>query len=61
MMDFMLAPLHIIIMGPKATLGRLFNTVRYGSNTLARNLFHQSIMAIIIPRMVASRKLIIVS
>jgi hypothetical protein len=40
------APAHIIISGPKATLGREFNTVKNGSYTLAINLFHHNIDAI---------------
>ena len=32
--EFMLAPKKIIIIGPRATFGRLFIVVRYGSITL---------------------------
>ena len=59
--DFMLEPLQMIMIGPKATLGRLLITVKYGSRTLDKNLFHHSIIAIIIPRTVAKVKLIRVS
>ena len=40
--DLMLAPLQIIMIGPKATLGRLLIIVKYGSRTLAINLFHKT-------------------
>ena len=51
----------MIIIGPIATLGRLFMMVRYGSITLYIKLFHQSIEAISSPIIVPSPKLIIVS
>ena len=38
-----------MIIGPKATLGRLFNIVKYGSITLNKNLLVHKIDAIIIP------------
>lgn len=60
-MDFKLAPDHIMIIGPRATLGRLFKMVRYGSRTLAINLFHHKIMARMVPRMVPMIKLTSVS
>ena len=60
-MEFMLAPTHIIRIGPSDTFGREFNIVRYGSNTFDMNLLYHSIIAISIPRMVPSEKLIIVS
>ena len=47
--DFIPAPAHIIIIGPKATLGKLFKIVRYGSITLAKNLLNHIIVAINIP------------
>lgn len=59
--DLMLAPKKIIIIGPMATFGRLFIIVKYGSITLYRKLFHHRMMAMVIPRMVPSEKLIIVS
>ena len=36
-MDCILAPNHIIKIGPNATLGNEFNIVRKGSNTLYNN------------------------
>ena len=57
----MLAPNQIIMIGPSATLGRLFNIVRYGSITFCKFLNHQSIVAIIVPNTVAILKLKIVS
>ena len=59
--DFIFAPKIIIIIGPRLTLGRLFITVKYGSITLYRNLLYQSSVAIIIPHIVPSEKLINVS
>ena len=50
-----------MISGPSATLGRLFNAVRYGSTTLYIKLFHHNAIAIKIPIIVPSPKLIIVS
>lgn len=55
------APTHIIITGPKAILGKLFNTTKNGSETLDKNLDHHSIIAIIIPKIVPDTKPIIVS
>ena len=43
------APTHIIITGPNATLGKLFNTTRNGSDTFDMNGDHHSIIAIITP------------
>ena len=54
----MLAPTQIMINGPKATLGKEFNTVKYGSITLAITLLLQSITAIMNPIIVAIEKLI---
>lgn len=59
--DLMLAPKKIIIIGPIATFGRLFIIVKYGSITLYRKSFHHSIMAIIIPSIVPKENDIIVS
>ena len=59
--DLMLAPHRIIIMGPKATFGRLFKTIKYGSNTLYKNLLYQRIIANKVPMIVAKEKLIMVS
>ena len=59
--ELVLAPAIIIIIGPKDTLGRLFNIVKYGSITLEINLNLHSIVAIIIPPMVPIKKLIITS
>ena len=59
--DLVPAPAIIIIIGPRATFGRLFNTVRYGSNTLAKNLNRQRRVAINIPINTPKMKLIITS
>ena len=59
--ELVLAPATIIIIGPRETLGRLFNIVRYGSMTLDMNLNLQRIVAIIIPPIVPIKKLIITS
>ena len=57
----MLAPAQIIIRGPSATFGKLFNIVKNGSNTLAKNLLNQSILATNRPITLPSIKLIIIS
>ena len=57
----MLAPAQIIIRGPSATFGKLFNIVKNGSNTLAKNLLNQSILATNKPITLPSIKLIIIS
>jgi len=59
--ELVLAPAIIIIIGPRETLGKLFNIVRYGSMTLDMNLNLQRIVAIIIPPIVPIKKLIITS
>ena len=59
--DLILAPAHIIISGPKATLGRELIIVKYGSKTLDKNLFHQRIVAINKLITDATEKLIITS
>ena len=59
--DLIFAPKKMIIIGPSAILGRLFNTVRYGSTTLYIKLFHHNIIAVTIPIIVPIPKLIIVS
>ncbi len=59
--DLVLAPAIIMMIGPKETLGRLFNMVKYGSITLEINLKRQRIVAIKIPPMVAIKKLMITS
>ena len=43
----MLAPNHIIIIGPSATLGSEFNIVKNGSITLDKNLLQYKIIPII--------------
>jgi hypothetical protein len=48
-------------MGPNATFGKLFSTVRYGLITLAIKSFHHIIDAINSPISVPKKKLIIVS
>ena len=60
-MELVFAPIHIIKIGPSATLGRLFNIVKYGSNTLHKNLFHHNTLATIIPIIIDKVKLINVS
>ncbi len=60
-MDFVFAPIQMINIGPNDTFGNEFSIVRYGSITFAMNLLYQSIIAIIIPNIVPSEKLIIVS
>ena len=51
--EFVLAPAHIMMIGPNATFGKEFNIVKKGSKTSARNLFKYmitlTIKAIIIP------------
>ena len=59
--DLILAPAQIIISGPRATLGRELIIVKYGSNTLDKNLFHQRIVATIKLIIDAMEKLIITS
>ena len=61
MIEVIPAPAHIIIIGPSATLGKLFKIVRYGSNTLARNGNHHRMEAMKVPINVPNKKLIIVS
>lgn len=43
------APTHIIMMGPKDTFGKLFNTTKNGSATFAKNGDHHKTIAIKIP------------
>ena len=59
--EFIFAPIHIIISGPNDILRREFKTVRYGSNILAIVLLLHKIVAINNPIMLANEKLIIVS
>ena len=59
--EFILAPAQIIIIGPNATLGKLFIIVKYGSNTLYKKLFHHNNIAINVPKIVPIPKLITVS
>ena len=47
-------PTHMIIIGPKATFGKLFNTTKNGSATFAKNFDHHSIIAIPTPNIVPS-------
>ena len=60
-MDLMLAPAQIIMSGPSATLGRELRIVRKGSNTFAKNSFHQRIVAINNPKKKVIKKLMITS
>ena len=55
------APTQIIIIGPNATLGKLFNITKYGSETLLINLDHHNIIAIMHPITVPKENPIIVS
>ncbi len=55
------APTQIIITGPNAILGKLFNTTKNGSETLDKNLDHHRIIAITIPKIVPDTNPIIVS
>lgn len=59
--EFILAPTQIIINGPRATFGREFNIVRYGSRVFAKLLKYHIRLAIIKPKIVDIAKLIIVS
>ena len=59
--EFWLAPAQIIIIGPKATFGKLFSMVRYGSNTLDKNGLNHSKAAKTIPIKEPSKKLIKIS
>ena len=54
--DFIPEPNHIKIIGPKATLGRAFNTIRYGSNIFDIVSDHHKIIAINIPSKVPNVK-----
>ncbi len=51
------APTQIIIRGPNATFGNEFKTVKYGSTTSYRKLFHHRIDATINPKTEATVKL----
>ena len=51
----------MIIIGPNATFGKLFNTTKYGSATLAKNFDHQRIIAIPTPKIVPNPNPTIVS
>ena len=59
--ELTLAPTHIIIIGPNATLGRLFSIVKYGSIISANGLYHHNIDAIKRPINVPNEKLMNVS
>lgn len=50
-----------MIIGPSATLGKLFNTTKNGSDTFAKNLDHHKIIAIATPINVPSPNPTIVS
>lgn len=49
-------PTQIIIIGPNATFGRLFNTTKNGSNTFDKNLDNHKIIDTQIPRDVPNYK-----
>ncbi|MES9143967.1 hypothetical protein ABEP44_12620, partial [Cutibacterium acnes] len=55
------APTHRIIIGPRAILGKLFNTTKYGSITLDTKSESHSIIAINVPKIVPNIKPITVS
>ena len=55
------APTQIIIIGPSATFGRLFNTTKNGSVTFDKNLDHHSIIEVKKPIAVPIKKPKIVS
>ena len=59
--DLILAPKNMIIIGPIATFGKLLIIVKYGSITLYKKLFHHNIIAIVIPNIVPRENDIIVS
>ena len=59
--EFILAPIHIINIGPRATFGKLFKIVKYGSNTFFKKSFHHNILAITILIIIDKKKLNIVS
>ena len=50
-----------MIIGPNATFGKLFNTTKYGSATLAKNFDHHKIIAIPTPNIVPNPNPTIVS
>ena len=50
------APTHIIIIGPNATLGKLFNTTKNGSETFEMKGDHHNIIAVITPRIDPNKK-----
>ena len=58
---FMFAPVIMIRIGPNATFGREFNTVRQGSNTFDKNGLYHNIIANCIPNIDPNMKLVIVS
>ena len=51
----------LIITGPNAILGKLFNTTKNGSDTFDRNFDHHNIMAIITPNIAPDKNPTIVS
>ena len=51
----------MIIIGPNATLGKLFNITKNGSNTFDKNLDHHRQIAINRPKIVPDKKPITVS
>lgn len=59
--DFVFAPIQIIINGPSDIFGSEFSTVRYGSSIFEVVLLHHSILATRSPIRLASEKLSIVS
>ena len=59
--ELILAPTQIIIKGPRATFGREFKIVRYGSKTLAKKSLDQNKEAIKNPNPKDKRELINIS
>ena len=59
--DFVFAPASIMISGPSATLGRLFNIVRYGSRIFSNLLLNHRMLEIIKPIIFPRIKLINIS
>ena len=46
---FVPVPIQTMISGPKAILGRLFNTIKYGSKTRLAEGIKNNMIAIIVP------------
>ena len=57
MIVFMLLPSHTIKIGARAVFGRLFNVIRKGSITAAKDLFHHKRIDSPIPAIKTMKKL----